>query len=351
MHGRLVACLLAKSWCIDPPASPLSVKELASITPLLLESGGGALAWCRVRNSYLKDTPAATELRQAYRLHTLQAALHARNIKQVFMLFRAAGIEPLLVKGWAIARLYTEPGTRPYGDIDLCVSPADYLKAQDVLRAEGHRYPVDLHKDTGQLDDRGWDELLARSQLVLLEDVPVRIPAAEDHLRILCYHLLRHGVERPLGLCDIAVALESRPCDFSWNMCLGTNPKRANWVVCTIALAQRLLDASTDNVPATQRDARLPSWLVNSVLKAWGKPFSQHFARQDSIIFSLRHPRGLVQALSRRWPTPIVGTVGVGGAFGNTPRFPYQLGYLRIRSRRFLKGRLRAEAAQDRFFA
>lgn len=351
MYGRLIAGLLAESWRIDPPALPLSARELASITPLLLESGGGALAWCRVRDSDLKDTSAATELRQAYRLHTLQAALHERNIKQVFILFRAAGIEPLLVKGWAVARLYLEPGARPYGDIDLCVHPADYLKAQDVLRAEGYPYPVDLHKGTSLLDDRGWAELFARSQLVQLEDVWVRIPAPEDHLRILCYHLLRHGVERPLGLCDIAVALESRPCGFSWDVCLGANPKRADWVACTIALAQCLLGAYADNTPVTQTGARLPDWLVNSVIKAWGKPFSQHLTRQDSMSFSLRRPRGLVKALSRRWPTPIAGTVGIGGAFSNMPRFPYQLGYLLIRSGYFLKGRSGAETAQDHFFA
>jgi len=29
------------------------------------------------------------------------------------------GVEPILGKGWAIARLYPERGMRPYGDIDL----------------------------------------------------------------------------------------------------------------------------------------------------------------------------------------------------------------------------------------
>ena len=126
-RGRLVAELLAGAWRDAPPAPGLSAAELAAVTPLLLASGGAALAWRRVRVSEsLRATPAAHQLRQAYRLHTLEAALHERNIKQVFALLRAAGVEPLLVKGWAVARLYTEPGARPYGDIDLCVRPADY---------------------------------------------------------------------------------------------------------------------------------------------------------------------------------------------------------------------------------
>jgi hypothetical protein len=54
--------------------------------------------------------------------------------------------------------------------------------------------------------------------------------------------------------------------------------------------------------------------------------------------FYARHPRGLVQALAARWPTPIISTVSVGGSFNRLPRFPYQLGYLLIRSLRFLTG-------------
>ncbi|MEP6922685.1 MAG: nucleotidyltransferase family protein, partial [bacterium] len=135
--GELVATALATSWRQTPTAPDLSTAELATVAPLLLESGGGALAWCRIRNSPLNATPAAAELHQAYRLHAIQAALHEINIKQVLVLLRAAGVEPLLVKGWAIARLYPEPGTRPYGDIDLCVRPEDYSTARDVLRAAG----------------------------------------------------------------------------------------------------------------------------------------------------------------------------------------------------------------------
>ena len=346
-----MAAALAASWRQTPATPDLSAAELATVTPLLLESGGGALAWCRVRNSHLKATPAAAELQQAYRLHAIQAALHEINIKQVLVLFRAAGVEPLLVKGWAIARVYPEPGTRPYGDIDLCVRPEDYRTARDVLRAAGDRYPVDLHKGMGMLDDREWDELFARSQLVPLEDVEVRVLSAEDHLRVLCFHLLRHGVERPSGLCDIAVALESRSRDFAWPLCLGENRTRADWIAHTIGLARQLLGAETGDTAFALRAERPPPWLVKCVLEAWGRPFSAHFTQQNPMSFYLRKPRGLVQALAARWPTPIVGTVGTGGAFNNLPRFPYQLGYLLIRSGRFLKQLTASEPEGASFFS
>jgi hypothetical protein len=335
-RGELVAALLAGSWRQQPKEPSLSATELLNITPLLLESGAGALAWRRLRNTPLAETNSAAELQQAYRLHAVQAAVHESNIKQVLKLLRLANVEPLLVKGWAIARLYPENGLRPYGDIDLCVQPGDYAKAGKVLRDAGDRYPVDLHKGTGLLDYHGWDELFSRSQLLPLDEASVRVLAPEDHLRVLCFHLLRHGIERPIGLCDIAVALESRSVDFDWSRCLGKTQKHADWIGCVIGLARQLVDADPGEIPFPLKEHQ-PPWIVKTVLKAWSRSFSSHFTQHAPMDFYAHHPRGLVQALAARWPTPIVGTVGVGGSFNRLPRFPYQLGYLIVRSLRFIK--------------
>lgn len=348
-RGELVAAALAASWRQTPAAPEFSASDLTSITPLLLESGAGALAWRGIRDSFLAEIPAAAELQQAYRLHAIQAALHEINIKQVFKLFRTAGVEPMLVKGWAIARLYPEPGLRPYGDIDLCVRPEEYKTARKILRDAGDRYPVDLHNGIGLLDDREWDEVFIRSQLMPLEDLEVRVLSAEDHLRVLCFHLLRHGVERASGLCDIAVALEARPKSFSWDICLGKNRRHADWIAVTIGLAGELLGAEIGDTAFAAKE-RQPAWLVNCVLKAWGRPFSTHFTQQASLDFYWNHPRGFLQALAARWPTPVVGTVGTGGAFNSLPRFPYQLGYLLLRSGRFLKQLSTTDPEPARFF-
>ena len=171
--GELVADLLAGSWRQQLREPTLTATELATIAPLLLQSGAGALAWRLIRNSPLGTTPSGNELQQAYRLHALQAAVHETNIKQVLTLLRRAGVEPLLVKGWAISRSYPETGLRPYGDIDLCVRPGDYATASDTLRAAGYRYPVDLHQGTRLLDYHGWDEVFLRSRLVLLDQMSV----------------------------------------------------------------------------------------------------------------------------------------------------------------------------------
>lgn len=347
--GELVAAMLAGSWRQNPSAANLSTKELAIVTPLLLQSGAGALAWRRLSGSPLAATSSGAELQQAYRLHAIQAALHEINLKRAFDLLRAAQVEPILVKGWAIARLYPEPGLRPYGDIDLCVSPAHYGSAREALRRAGDRLPVDLHRGTDLLDDREWQEVFDRSQLVPLEETAVRVLGAEDHLRLLCFHLLRHGVERPIGLCDVAVAVESRSLDFDWTVCLGRSRRHSDWISCVIGLARELLAADVGEIPFAIK-AQQPSWIVKNVLKAWGQSFGNHFSQQTPMDFYSQHPRGLARALAARWPTPIVGTVGMGGSFNGMPRFPYQLGYLLVRSVRFLKERSGSGSEPVRFF-
>jgi putative nucleotidyltransferase-like protein len=268
--GLLVSRLLAGAWrppsrSSDPSTTVnLSEAELTEITPILCQSGAGALAWCEIRNSPLASTVAGDELHEVYRRHRLSALIHQREIAYVFSLLNAEGIEAVLVKGWAIARRYPDAALRPYGDIDLCIRPDQIEKAQAVLRClenlDGHQ--VDLHSGFGEIgssvrqtsvcrvspkvpswrrqrqtkalsDISDWDELFDRSQLVLCEpgvvttgsqaktkdpgpksgvsaSIPVRILSDEDHLRILSLHLLRSGAWRPPWLCDVALLLERR---------------------------------------------------------------------------------------------------------------------------------------------
>ena len=146
--------------------------------------------WWRVRSSALGTSAAAHELRQAYRLYTLQAGRKEGQIVQAITLLRSAGVEPLLVKGWAVARLYPERGLRPYGDIDLCVRPEQYATAVAALAAPAaETVAVDLHNGLPQLHRPSLDDVYGRSQLVPLGDFDVRILGPEDHLRYMCIHM------------------------------------------------------------------------------------------------------------------------------------------------------------------
>jgi hypothetical protein len=321
------------------------------LTPLLLGSGAGGLGWWRVRQSEaLRETESGKQLLDAYRLLALQDVVHQNNIKQLFMLLRSADVEPLLAKGWTIARRYPEAALRPYGDMDICVRPEQYRRAEDVLKSpEGKQLNIDLHKGFSEIQDRSINELFARSQLVPLDEVDVRLMGAEDHLGLLTIHLLKHGGWRPLWLCDIGAALETRPAGFDWDVCLGQDTRRASWILSAIGLAHQLLGAKIDDTPVAGRAKLLPKWLVPNVLKQWETPFAinQSPMRHSAPMASyLRNPRGLLADLRKRWPDPITATISLEGSFNNWPRLPYQLGNCLARASQFfrqLSSRLREQ--------
>src|SRR6266852_5026087 len=146
-RGRLVATVLERSWRTSPPVElHLSATEFDEVTPLLYDSGAAGLGWWRVRETDLRDTPSGELLHQAFRLLALQANIHQTKIQKLFRLMRAANVELILLKGWAIARLYPQPALRPYGDIDLFVHPRDSRAAKRVIESEAARGTwVDLH--------------------------------------------------------------------------------------------------------------------------------------------------------------------------------------------------------------
>ncbi len=302
------------------------MEELAAITPLLLTSGAGAVAWWRVKEITLRTSAAALQLQQSYRLHSVNAVLYRHKIKQAVRLLRSNKIEPILIKGWANARLYTEAGLRPFGDVDLCVEPAQYAEAMRVLDSpEGLECWVDLHEGAWRLDHRSWDEWLEHSKLVRLDETDVRILGAEDHLRILCLHLLEHGAWRPIWLCDVGAVLESLPTSFDWNLCLGQDKRRAKWIASVIGLARDILGARVEHCPQAVRDAQLPNWLIPSVLKQWERPGVSEHAPPQLIMKSLRNPASVPKAILNRWPDPIAATIRLKGEFNEWPRLPFQI--------------------------
>jgi hypothetical protein len=328
-RGKLVAQLLAGAWRCPTPSPVTLPEELAEVATLLMRSGAGSLAWWRVRQSGVEDFSVARELQETYRFYLLQAALHERRLKQVVSLLRSHGVEPLLVKGWATARHYPEPGLRQYCDLDLCVLPDQFSAARAALEnLDGQGCNVDLHVGFDKFYDRESEDVFARSHLVSLDDVEVRVLCAEDDLRFLCVHMLRHGAVRPLWLCDIAVLLERRAGDFDWDLCLGRSGQQADWVACAIGLAHQLLGAEVAGTPVSRRAGKLPTWLVPAVLKEWGTPFQP----LGQVAIYLRRPlsklRRLPTALSHHWPNPIEATVTLRGPFNEIPRLPFQIGHV-----------------------
>jgi hypothetical protein len=315
--GSIVARLLQGSWREDVPSSSVGADELELVTPLLLAVGSGALAWRRIRGTTLERTPAAAALENAYRVSALQESLHERALVEVFETLRAAGIEPLVFKGWFAAQLYPDPGLRPYGDHDVCVRPDDAAAAELALASLDAS--VDLHVGLSPhethgsaLDDEPLDGLFARSRLVPLDGIEIRVLAPEDHLALLCLHLAAHGAHRPLHLCDVAAAVEQLPDGFDWELCLGERTRRAAWIAWTVGLAHGLLGASLDRVPSEVAYRRMPRWLAPAVLRRWGTPTHVWWPRgrqRPPLLSSVGSFREAVADLRGRWPDPIDAAV------------------------------------------
>jgi hypothetical protein len=281
------------------------------------------------------------ELEQAYRLHALQSAIHETGIQNALALLRSADVEPIMVKGWAVARLYPDTGLRPYGDLDLCVAAETYQSAARALQSDVNKpSQVDLHRGFKTLDHKSWDELYSRSHLRKLGKVEVRVLCPEDHLRVLCFHFLREGAWRPLWLCDIAVSIETRAADFDWDLFTGKQDRRRKWFASAISLAEQLLGASMDGVPDTIQDVRIPSWFLPSVLKEWDvRSMSRRHTTPMSSAWRSPIQTLSFKSLRSHWPNPIEATIGVNGPFNEVSRLPFQLGNCALRTIEFLRRR------------
>lgn len=326
--GCVVAAALAGAWRSSPPNLETSSVDLAAIAPLLVRSGAGALGWWRIRQSGGQALPfALRRLQSTYLRYAVQAAEHESEVVGVFNALRSSGVEPILLKGWAIARWYPESGLRPSGDIDLYVSPDHYTRAKEVLRARlPGVYSTDLDHDTiTRFSELTFEALYLRSQLVNLDGAEIRVPGAEDHLRIICLHMLKHGAWRPLWLCDVAAALESRPQSFDWNRCLGKHEIHSDWILCALALASRLIGAETRDTPACERTRTLPEWLVRSVLKQWNAPYPSNLPPFVDQIRAGWWKAEMLRAIWQRWANPIEATVNAGGSFNKRSRLPFQV--------------------------
>jgi hypothetical protein len=136
---------------------------------------------------------------------------------------RAAGLDPLLFKGEALARgLYREPGTRVRGDADVWVSPAAFDAACGVLAGLGWRAVAAadgewLQPERSFLDPTGCARIdlhrriLSQPLLDAALDAPairaradrpdgIALPAPADALLIAAAHLVGHHADAPRAI-------------------------------------------------------------------------------------------------------------------------------------------------------
>jgi len=345
VRGGLVAKLLRGAWRFPSLSPTITVEELGEIRDLLLEFGAAPLAWWRIRRSVLIHTPAASRLHTAYRMESLKGAQREIHLRPLLKKFRTRGIDPILMKGCSLARLYPENGLRPYNDVDLIV-PGEQVEAALSVISDERNLNVDLeHDQITRFDRRTWNDLYHRSRMVPLAGIEIRVLSAEDELRAQCIHFLKHGGCGPLSLCDIALLVESREPNFDWDVCLGVDRKRRSWIACALLLAHNLLGMKWEGVPLDFTPERLPKWVSATVLEQWGKIPR---ALQAEVRSSLRRPATIAEAIAERWPpNPIVATLTSGACFGAWPAPVLQVADAGLRFTRWLLAGARTVPSQQ----
>jgi len=338
--GVTVARILGGAWRAEPPPPDFGTRELEAVERQLFASGAAALAWWRVRGDpALRDTPVGARLHDAYRLHALHARLHEDQLVRVVAALNEAGIDPLLLKGWDAAGLYPERALRPYGDIDLWVRTGERPAAVAALSRLEDGRDVEVGEDTEiefrEIEFRGKsvDEVFAASHRLPLGDGEVGVMCAEDRLRAIAVHFLKHGGWRPLWLCDVAAAAEMREEAFDWGRCLTGDRVIAGWVSAALALAGRLLGADMRGVPAMVDP---PRWLVRSVLRRWAEPWPVKHNAVKEPLSSLAHPVAVARGLGSRWADPVSATVELGRSVGRVKPVHLQVLYQTQRLARYL---------------
>ncbi|MEO8649029.1 MAG: nucleotidyltransferase family protein [Acidobacteriota bacterium] len=256
------------------------------------------------------------------RWYLLFASRQEKNLVDAFNLLRSAGIEPILVKGWASARNYPETRNRYYTDIDLAVSGEQYDAAAAGIAESGHRLGIDLHRELRQLDTTPWEQLFVRSVCLNINGTPVRILCPEDHLRVICTHWLVEGGINKERLWDIYYAVESRPNDFDWERCLNAaGPIRRGWTVTAIGLAHQYLGLRIDDTPIRDEALKIPAWVIRTVEKEWSLNLPL-----IPLTSCLSDPKMLLRQLRKRIPpNPIQATVEMEGRFDDGARLKTQM--------------------------
>ncbi|HEX8196843.1 MAG TPA: nucleotidyltransferase family protein [Pyrinomonadaceae bacterium] len=263
---------------------------------------------------------------QQENLFQLMTKVQAERIRRAFVFFREHEIEPILVKGWAIARFYPNPHERFSADVDLAVNPDVFPTALELKKRHLiGKLPIDLHCGLGQFDSLSFENLFENSRLVDFNDTKVRVLRHEDHLRLLAVHWLRDGGIFKQRLWDIHYGVKNRPANFDWERFLETNgEKRRKWIVGAIAVAHRYTDLNVEDTPIAEevKNPRLiPKWMLRTLEKEWNDPVK--FMPLEQVMDDRRE---VWRQLKKRFPpNPLVASLYANAPLNDFPRLPYQI--------------------------
>lgn len=268
---------------------------------------------------------------------TINATVFAVRHFEVLEFFRQHSFEPIVIKGWSVARWYDDPTQRTFTDIDLALSPHELDTARHALEEWSNPgVAVDLHPGLRDLDRLPWEAIFSRSQLVDLNGTAIRVLADEDNIRVTAAHWLMDGGVNREKLLDIYYLVKNRRNDLDWPMVLeaGT-PERRSWVIAAIATARDYAQLDVSGLPEEIRTFQLPEWYKKTLEREWRLgPYPRLY-----LYLAIKNPKTLFAQLRRRFPpNPIAAVVDAEGRMDARSPLNYQFRSFFKKIPPFLKG-------------
>jgi hypothetical protein len=244
--------------CASPHADAARLHELLhavswpALFTLAEEHGVIALLATALRrfDGQVAPPEIAQKIRECNRAQVVSAMKMTAELFRLVDLFRAAGLEAVLVKGPTLAmRAYGDPGSRIFGDLDFVVRQRDILRATEQMTAAGYdsevstdeisagKIPgqysfvrkgaallVELHTErTMRYFPRGLpvERFFAARQHELLDGHEIPVLSVEHELVLVCIHGAKHLWERLTLVADVA-ALAARQTTLNWQESFAT---------------------------------------------------------------------------------------------------------------------------------
>jgi hypothetical protein len=232
----------------EPPLEPLSPSAWDVVLQLVLRERVGPLVHRRLHGEQAAPATVRAILEHAAARSRAAAADAYAQLAELLRLLEAAGVEPLVLKGAALAGpTYGDAALRPFSDLDLLVRQADIDAADRALREAGYaisggrpsevdrtwrhgrgyfdprgrRLPVDVHWRLAgypNLLELDHGQFFARGVRAPARGLTVPVPSAADMIIALAVAFLRefwYGKPKLRYLRDVAEVTARHAVDWA----------------------------------------------------------------------------------------------------------------------------------------
>lgn len=238
---EMLSLLRASLWQTPVGCLPsdVSLFDWNEIGRLAMQQTVGPLVFHAAMQLPKEQRPQKDWIFKAYSIIERTRKAHAlldSAVAEACAKFSGVGIQPVLLKGQAYARAYTDPTLRQCGDIDLYVGEENFRQAYEAAkefgwRCDEHFRPntkhhaffnkealIEMHRIAAQLPSRSADRRfqqwskpqLLSGKTIVIEGVKIQVPTPVFDVIFVFMHLYHHFINSGIGLrqlCDWTMLL------------------------------------------------------------------------------------------------------------------------------------------------